>query len=148
MVSWSEFEEASAQLAEAGRTLLFQYGVGLAFLATVKRDGGPRLHPFCPLIVDGRLFAFLIPSPKRNDLIRDGRYALHTFPADKTDDEFCLSGRAAPVSDPEIRKLCVSHYHHDVANDWELFEFGIESALHAGYRFRGDWPPTYTRWSA
>jgi len=29
----------------------------VAYLATVRRDGSPRLHPFCPIIAGGRLFA-------------------------------------------------------------------------------------------
>src|SRR6266704_3965772 len=41
--------------ADAGRALLYQFGVGLAFLATVRRDGGPRVHPVCPLICHGGL---------------------------------------------------------------------------------------------
>jgi hypothetical protein len=29
------------------QSLLYQFGVGLAFLSTVRPDGGPRLHPLC-----------------------------------------------------------------------------------------------------
>jgi hypothetical protein len=32
-------------LADASRALLYQFGVGLAFLSTVRPDGGPRVHP-------------------------------------------------------------------------------------------------------
>jgi hypothetical protein len=28
--------------------MLYHFGVPLGYLATVRRDGGPRLHPFCP----------------------------------------------------------------------------------------------------
>jgi hypothetical protein len=48
MVTWHEFVVAEPELAEAGRSLLFQFGVGLAFLATVRKDGAPRLHPRAP----------------------------------------------------------------------------------------------------
>ena len=54
--------------------LLYQFGVGLAFLATVRRDGGPRVHPMCPLIHQGGLYGFFVPGPKQADLHRDGRY--------------------------------------------------------------------------
>jgi hypothetical protein len=43
-VAWGEFERAQPGLAEAGRVLLYQDGVGLAFLATVRADGGPRVR--------------------------------------------------------------------------------------------------------
>lgn len=45
MVTWKELAAAEPELAEVGRALLFQHGVGLAFLATVARDGAPRLRP-------------------------------------------------------------------------------------------------------
>jgi hypothetical protein len=47
MVTWHEFAAAEPELAEAGRWLLFQVGVGLAFLATVRKDGAPRGGKTC-----------------------------------------------------------------------------------------------------
>ena len=41
MVTWAEFAAAEPELADAGRSQLYQFGVGLAFLATVRRDGAP-----------------------------------------------------------------------------------------------------------
>ncbi|CAN5360048.1 hypothetical protein BH20ACT24_BH20ACT24_20210 [soil metagenome] len=91
-LGWSEFREVEPELAVACRSLMYQYGVGLAFLATVRGDGGPRVHPMCPLIADDGLFAFLIPSPKRGDLHRDPRYAMHSFAAEQNEDAFYLTG--------------------------------------------------------
>ena len=85
---WSEFSADSPDLADAGRRLLYQYGVGLAFLATTRPDSSPRVHPMCPLLTDSDLFAFIVPSPKRHDLHRDGRYALHSFAAEANEDAF------------------------------------------------------------
>lgn len=48
MVTWAELSAAAPALAQVGHRLLTQFGVGLAFLATVRRDGGPRMHPVCP----------------------------------------------------------------------------------------------------
>src|SRR4051812_21086285 len=71
MVTWHEFAAAEPELAVAGRSLLFQFGVGLAFLATVRKDGAPRLHPLCPVLSNDRLFVLITPtSPKRYDLLR------------------------------------------------------------------------------
>jgi hypothetical protein len=80
MAHWVGFAQQWPEMAEAGRALLYQFGVGLAFLATTRQDGGPRVHPICPQLYETGLYAFVIPSPKRNDLLRDGRYALHSFP--------------------------------------------------------------------
>jgi len=96
MVTWKEFAAAAPELAQAGRSLLNQFRVGLAFLATVRADGDPRLHPVCPVLSGDRLFVLITPtSPKRHDLLRDGRYALQTFPQPKPgSDEFSVTGRA------------------------------------------------------
>src|SRR6266851_9303503 len=105
MVKWKEFSAAEPDLAEIGRSLLYQFKVGLAFLATVRQDGAPRLHPVCPVLSDGRLFVLITPtSPKRYDLLRDGKYALQTFPQPKPgSDEFYIAGRAELVEDSAIR---------------------------------------------
>jgi hypothetical protein len=70
----------------------------VAYLATVRRDGAPRLHPFCPIIADGRLFA-AIPdsSPKGHDLRRDPRCVIHAMPG-PDDDEFCIRATATDVT--------------------------------------------------
>ena len=93
---WGEFAAAQApELAEAGRRLLYQHGPGLGYLATVRPDGGPRVHPVCPHVAEARLWVFVgHASPKRFDLQRDPRYALHTFPCVDVDDEFFVTGEA------------------------------------------------------
>ena len=95
MLSWGALAGGRPDLAEGGRQLLYQFGVGLAFLGTTRADGAPRVHPMCPVLNDEGLFAFIVPSPKRNDLHRDGRYAMHSFPADDNEDAFSVAGQAA-----------------------------------------------------
>src|SRR5437867_8125121 len=99
MASWPEFAAAEPRLAAAVQELVHQYGPGLGYLATVRRDGAPRVHPVSPVITDDGLFCFILDSPKRRDLERDGRYALHSFPPEASDDEAYLSGRANVVRD-------------------------------------------------
>jgi len=71
MATWNEFAQAAPAMAQAGEGQIFQYGVGLAFLATVRSDGGPRLHPVCPVLSQARLYVLILPdSPKRLDLER------------------------------------------------------------------------------
>ena len=154
MLTWAQFAHARPDLAEAGRQLLYQFGVGLAFLATVRADGGPRLHPMCPLVTDDALLAFLQPSPKRGDLHRDGRYALHAFPPEGNEDAFYISGRAVLVDDPERRQLATAQFLAERRltaapqefDAQDLFEFYLERCLWTATSGHGDWNPRHTIW--
>lgn len=136
MASWSQFSAADPGLAEAIRGLIEQYGPGFGYLATVRPDGGPRVHPVSPVITEEGLFCFVVDSPKRRDLERDGRYALHSLPAEDSDDEAYLAGRAHPVTDlARIDRLARRHRAApDV--DWRLFELGVDVAMVARH---GNW---------
>src|SRR5882672_7428615 len=114
MMTWKEFATAQPELAEVGRSLLFQFKVGLAFLATVRKDGAPRLHPVCPVLSNDHLFVLVPPtSPKRRDLLRDGRYALQTFPQPKPgSDEFYIAGKTILVEDATTRAAVFADAKH------------------------------------
>jgi Pyridoxamine 5'-phosphate oxidase len=129
MASWSQFSAASPGLAEAIRSLIEQYGPGLGYLATVRADGGPRVHPVSPVITEEGLFCFVLDSPKRRDLERDGRYALHSFPPEDTEDEAYLAGRARPVIDPAQVHRVATRVRAAPYVDWQLFEFTVEVAM-------------------
>ena len=152
MASWEEFETGEPGLAAAGRALFYQFGVGLAFLATVRRDGGPRVHPMCPLLHGGGLFAFVLPGPKQADLRRDGRYALHSFPCTDNEDAFYCTGRAAAVNDPVVRQGVADLFVTErvgvpvPAPDHQLFRFGIETCLLTRTSGHGDFAPRHTTW--
>ena len=74
MATWMEFENDAPDIAAAGRQMLYQFGVGLALLATLRKDGAPRLHPICP---DHRrrppLCAHRADAQTRRPPARDGR---------------------------------------------------------------------------
>src|SRR5207244_9637801 len=129
MASWSEFAAAQPTVAAAIRDLGHQYGPGLGYLATVRSDGGPRVHPVSPVIRDDGLYCFILDSPKRRDLERDGRYALHAFPPESNDDEAYLSGRARRVTDAETVRRLASTMRAEPRGDWRLYEFGIDVAV-------------------
>jgi hypothetical protein len=151
MKRWSEFAAERPDMAEAGRALIYQFRVGLGYLATVRKNGAPRVHPVCPVIANGGLYVFIgNRSPKLRDLLRDGRYALHSFPNPQVDDEFTVSGRAAPIDDAAVRQIVYDTYTATGAftSDDTLFELLFDRALHAKYGPRPSWPPAYTRWSA
>jgi hypothetical protein len=126
METWGGFQNSAPELAGDGRRLLYQFGVGLGFLSTIRPDGGPRLHPICPFIVGDSLLAFVVDSPRLRDLIRDGRYARHAFPPERTDDESCVTGVAVPVDEPGRRATAVAAYHVPVADDHRLFELLVD----------------------
>lgn len=129
MSTWSDFNAAQPQLASTVHSLLYQYGSGLGYLATVRADGGPRIHPVAPVIAEGGLFCFLVNSPKRRDLERDGRYALHAYPPEHSDDEAFLSGIAEPVTDRTRAARIARAARAAPGVDWRLFELSIDVAL-------------------
>jgi hypothetical protein len=127
--TWASFADASPELSTEVRRLLEQYGHAFGYLATVRSDGGPRVHPVSPVIADGGLYCFVLPSPKRRDLERDGRYALHAYPAEHSDDEAYVAGLAVPVSD-EVLSARLARLHRAAADvSWRLFELTIDVAM-------------------
>jgi hypothetical protein len=129
MVSWVEFAATEPSLASDVRALMCQFGAGLGYLATVRPDGGPRVHPVAPVITGEGLFCFVIRSPKQHDLDRDGRYALHTFPPEESDDEAYVSGRAFPVTDAGLRDRLSRLMRADPGVDWKLYELSVDVAM-------------------
>lgn len=150
MSTWKEFAQSNPELADIGVNLLFQYGVGLAFLATIRKDGGPRVHPACPVLSDNRLCVFIVPnSPKGWDLLRDDRYALQSFPPPKEEsEEFYVRGTAELVMDPEIFASVFAVAKHQASEDEILFELLIERAMHTSWENWGtvDLRPVHTTW--
>jgi len=140
MITWSEFLEQASDMAAAGQRLFDDHR--LAYLATVRRDGRPRLHPVTPVATDAGLYvAVNHASPKRWDLSRDRRYALHA-PLGTSDEEFVLTGTARRIQDAATRQQiseAAGHVIHD--SDW-LFEFLIEHCLH-GHWVNAGQPGTY-----
>lgn len=154
MHAWGEFATLEPELSAHGAALLYEVGVGLAYLSTVRPDGGPRLHPMCPILHKDGLFAFIVPSPKLGDLHRDGRYAMHSFPRPDDEDAFYLTGLASPVGDAEVRASIASQFvderaqHHVPAPaDHDVcFEFFLASALLTRTDGHGDVAPRHTVW--
>ena len=152
MVDWRAFVQAAPELARVGRALLDQFGVGLAFLATVRADGAPRLHPVCPVLSDDRLFVLITAaSPKRQDLLRDGRYALQTFPQPKAgSDEFYLAGKARLVDEAAARVAVFRDARHVADESETAFELWIDRAMHTRWEhvLTPQMRPVHERWRA
>jgi len=145
VATWEEFTSAAPEIAEAaahrwpGIVALERGELGpqpvfqVAYLATIRPDGRPRLHPFCPVLADGRLFAAIPPkSPKGHDLRRDPRCAIHALPGPE-DDELLLLAQATEVADDATRsRVCAIVECSEVSgmiatvSEHPLFEFDIE----------------------
>jgi hypothetical protein len=145
--SWSDFAVASPRLAADVRALLELSGQCFGYLATVRRDGGPRVHPVSPVIAEGGLFCFVTLSPKRQDLDRDGRYALHAYPAEHSDDEAYLTGRSRHVVDVLCQRRLARLHRAAPEVDWKLFEFEIDVAMVTHREHRGQ-PAEHRMWHA
>lgn len=139
MASWGSFASAVPEIAARGGKLFYQSGVGMGFLGTVRRDGGPRVHPICPILTDEALFALIVPGPKCEDLRRDPRYALHclTSAPPRQDDAFYIAGTVTEVTDTETWDRVAKQFltERDMESRWPgfetqtLVEFDIERCL-------------------
>jgi hypothetical protein len=157
MITWTDFQRQQPALADAGREQFYHFGIGLAFLATVRPDGAPRVHPVCPVISDAGLHLFIVAGPKRQDLRRDGRYALHseTCPPPRQNDGFALAGQARQVTDAALQQVIRGRvlterdgnvwpsFHEDA-----IFELVIERALLTLTQADGQFPAGPTIWTA
>lgn len=150
---WKDLAGAEPAMAEAGERLLRPSGEGVAYVATVRKDGGPRVHPVMPVLAGGRLYVFVVRmSWKYRDLARDGRYALHAAPSPEGGEEFYVTGPARQVENASARSAVTAASGGRLGlHDFEaLFELGIERALHTKWQ---DWGtasawPSYTKWAA
>jgi hypothetical protein len=156
-ITWGALRAERPDLADAGYELFYRVGVGLAFLSTVRHDGGPRVHPICPVLTDSGLYAFIIPSPKCDDLRRDPRYALHSFPTDDNEDAFYVTGAAHEVNDPALRAALTQQFlderptialSNDELDTQVLFELRVDRCLLTRTDGFGDPNPRHTVWHA
>jgi Pyridoxamine 5'-phosphate oxidase len=126
MATWNEFSAEAPEIADLAERRLV--ATGLMMLATLRRDGFPRISPMEPVIAgerltlhDGRMWlGMMVDSTKSRDLQRDGRFSLHTATADKmvTEGDVKLWGIATQVTD------------HDT-----LARFSDDIFVSVGYRF-------------
>jgi hypothetical protein len=157
MITWSEFERRQRDLASAGARQFYQHGIGLAFLATIRRDGGPRVHPVCPVISAAGLHLLITDGPKRQDLRRDGRYALHSeaCPPPRHNDGFAITGRVVEVTDARtadvVRGQVRGERDGKVWPGFEedaIFELSIENCLLMLTQAGDGFPAGPTIWKA
>lgn len=144
MTTWKEFAQQAPELADFGKT---RFDSGVAYLGTIRPDGGPRVHPVTPILGE-HLFLFMEPtSPKGNDLRRDGRYTLHCAVEDSGGGggEFYVRGRARFTDDPRMREQAVQASSYAPAERYILFVLAVEFAFMNVY---GEGKAQTRRWQA
>ena len=147
MASWRDFAAADPEMAERGRSLLYQRGDGEGLLATVAADGTPRIHPLNVGVVDGRLLVFVQDrSAKARDLAANPHYALHAHQDPDHPDEFLVRGTARLVTDPTVRAAAAGQWFFTVSDAYPLYELQIGHALLGERASASDWPPRYRSW--
>jgi hypothetical protein len=112
MASFSDVENAEPALAERVRAIMSS--TTNAVLATLRRDGSPRLSGADPYFHNGQLSLWSMPGARKGqDLRRDPRVAVHSIPwdwrrlrdgaADVGAADAKVSGTAMLTTDPAAR---------------------------------------------
>ena len=146
-MSWHDLEAAAPEIAQPGQRRLEQTRVAL--LATVRKDGSPRISPVEPYLSQGHLlFGAMSWSLKTRDLLRDPRCVLHsaiTGP-DSGEPELKLYGRAVEVDD-QIRDGCQEGWWAGRSRDSAtVFALTIEQATFISWDLEHG-QMTVRRWS-
>ena len=137
MASWNDVITAAPDLARAvqGR---FE-ATGLAILATLRKDGTPRVSGIEPLFSLGEIWLGSMPhSRKGADLARDPRFALHSATVDKNvaEGDAKITGRAVAVNDPETleryRHAWATHADAPVPEPFTLFRAEVAEIVMIG----------------
>jgi hypothetical protein len=136
MEDWLAFTQAMPDLAAFGRERLERR---ISYLATLRADGSPRVHPVSPFFAGGHLYVYMEPtSPKVHDIRRDPRYALHCAISDNSggEGEFLISGSAREITDEESRGGIFEGARaagYTPQDRYIVFEFGVTSAMATTY---------------
>jgi predicted pyridoxine 5'-phosphate oxidase superfamily flavin-nucleotide-binding protein len=146
-MTWRDLELAAPEIAEPGKTRL--EATRVALLATLRRDGSPRISPVEPFFAEGHLlFGAMAWTLKVRDLERDPRCTLHsaiTGP-NEGEGELKLYGRAIDA-DEDVRAACREGWWIDEPPESaRVFSLDIEEAAFVTWDYeRGEM--TLRRWS-
>jgi hypothetical protein len=142
-VRWADLERDAPRLAARARALVVEPGVCL--VATVRRDGSPRLSPVEPLLLDGDLWlSMLWGSRKAADLRTDERILVHNIVTTREGQpgELKVRGRAAPVEDADRRdryRAAVAALGWQPIEPWfHLFVVDVSEVTSISYAGEGD----------
>ncbi len=152
-MQWADLERHQPRLEEVARRRLLEPGVVL--VATVRRDGTPRLSPVEPWLMGGELWlSMLWGSLKAHDLQRDPRILVHSIVTGREggEGELKVRGLAVPEEDAEVQERYAADVTRHlgwspVPGRFHLFRVDLESVAFVRYdhptgdQFTAIWPP-------
>ncbi|MEW1724111.1 pyridoxamine 5'-phosphate oxidase family protein [Streptomyces sp. NPDC093109] len=109
-ITWADVVSAEPRFAEAvqRRFEMYQHHV----LATLRKDGSPRVTGLEVTFLSGELWLGMMPnSLKARDLLRDPRFAVQANPGAgdaMADGDVRVGGRAREVTDRRVRARFIS----------------------------------------
>lgn len=133
-MNWGEVTAAAQELAAKVQARFEAHG--LALLATLRKDGAPRITAIETLFGEGELWLGMMPgSLKAKDLLRDPRLALHGATTDKMvkAGDAKVSGTAVLVEDEatfeRYRKASGGGQGHSLGS-FHLFRVDVKEMSH------------------
>lgn len=130
MAGWTRFEEEAPEVAAATRAAFTRRVHHM--LATVRRDGAPRVSGTEVIFALGDMWlGSMWRSPKARDLIRDGRYALHSGSDDPPAwaGDAKVAGRAGAVTDTDDIAAVTATLAQQPPGRFHLFRLDIDEAV-------------------
>ena len=120
MSSWAEIEAEAPDLVALARKYLDAHKHKT--IATLRRDGSPRISGTEIQLVDGQLYFGSMPrAVKALDLLRDPRFALHSGSGDPWEGDAKIAGTAVEVGPGDERAAVLG----DTFRDAHLFRTDI-----------------------
>ena len=134
MTWWHEVEKSVPDLAAKVANRFEAHGLG--YIATVRKNGAPRISGVEPAFAGGEVWLGMMPgSRKAMDLLRESRFALHSANVDKNvgEGDAKLSGLAVPIEDEETFRAYIDSGAGDPSlrlDGFHLFRVDVKEISH------------------
>ena len=138
---WEEFKANAPEIAALAEERFNR--TGLVLLATLRKNGWPRISPVEVYIVDGHLYLGMMwRSMKALDLQRDPRCTVHSTVCNKdgSEGEVKLYGNSVEIHSLDRRsRFCDAVFvkigWRPEEPEFHLFSIDIETAAYVGFEF-------------
>ena len=120
-MTWQEFAQQDPELAALGQERLDRNSP--VMVATLRKNGWPRISPVEPLFHNGQLYLGMMwRSRKALDLLRDPRCFIHNAVSDRmaSEGEFKVYSRALDIKSAAANTLIGEEFEHQVWKTREL----------------------------
>jgi|TARA_B100001079_G_scaffold261352_1_gene262408 hypothetical protein len=144
-LSWEKLDHEAPEVAAFGKSRI---DGKVSYLATVRGDGFPRIHPVTAIVGESRCFMFAEPgSSKVKDFRSNDHFCLHCGMSDSSGSsgEFQITGEVIQIEDDQIRAEAESICSYRPAGRYLLYELKISEAIATAYR---GGRPNRKRWTA